>query len=216
MNYKKNKSIGERIREARESLNLKQNEFGKLLGVKVATVSSWENDYCTLKDIKKIEKIAKLTNRSISYFLEGLAIENVNEPISPYTSYIFIPFFEQNNREDVQYPKNEDDFIPFKFRVDWLKNFGKIKDLRLWLMRDNEMRPLIYRYDICLLNIAEIEIIEGENYLFFDGYRKQVRRLQYKEADILITSPNDIFEPYSIPKEKITVLGRIRWIGHSI
>ena len=215
MEYKNPETIGERIREARLSLKLDQKEFGALLGVTNSTISGWEQNTTILKDIKKIEKIAKLTNRSIYYFLEGLEIETLHEPITPYTAYVLIPFYNaeldsSESNKGSNYP------IPFKFRVDWLKNFGDVKKLKLWLMRDNEMRPLIYCGDVCLVNAAETEIIDGEVYLFSDGYRKQVRRLQYKGTDILVTSPNKVFEPYPVKCENIKILGRIRWIGHSI
>ena len=62
-----NKPLGLRIQIARKEAGLKQNEFAKKLNVTNATLSRWESGIVT-PEIGKLNTIAKLTGKSISYF----------------------------------------------------------------------------------------------------------------------------------------------------
>lgn len=60
--------IGNRIRSIRNSLDLKGEEFGKLLNVTKVAVSNWENGNRT-PDIQTLSKIADLGNVTADYLL---------------------------------------------------------------------------------------------------------------------------------------------------
>jgi len=62
------KTIGDRIREIRESLELTGEKFGKRLNVSRAAVSNWESNNRT-PDAEMLVKIADLGNVSVDYIL---------------------------------------------------------------------------------------------------------------------------------------------------
>lgn len=64
----KNK-IGERIKYERQRLDLSQLELGKLIGVSKQCISGWETGRTTPDSIT-LNKIAKIFNLDVNYFLE--------------------------------------------------------------------------------------------------------------------------------------------------
>lgn len=77
-------SIGERIRERREALGLKQPELAELVGVHTVTISKWENNRSEPGQ-RSLEKLATALHTSRAYLLG-----DTNDPTPP-TSDISIP-----------------------------------------------------------------------------------------------------------------------------
>jgi transcriptional regulator with XRE-family HTH domain len=61
--------VADRIGELRKKLNLSQEEFGKLLGVKKSTISRYESG--TIPGDENLRKIAELGNTTIEWLLRG-------------------------------------------------------------------------------------------------------------------------------------------------
>lgn len=66
------RSIGTRVREARKEANVSPEQLAVALGVSTATVFRIERDDSDLS-VKRLEVIAKTTQKPIAYFLNGLA-----------------------------------------------------------------------------------------------------------------------------------------------
>jgi transcriptional regulator with XRE-family HTH domain len=77
------KEIGERVRQIRKGLNLNQEAFGVLIGVKSSTVSKYENGESDAGALTFYE-IAKLGNKSLDWLLAGQEPESSNYPASAF------------------------------------------------------------------------------------------------------------------------------------
>lgn len=63
-------TLGDRITGAREAAAMTQKELAKRLGVKLATIRSWENDMSEPR-ANKLSMLAGLLNVSMRWLLEG-------------------------------------------------------------------------------------------------------------------------------------------------
>jgi transcriptional regulator with XRE-family HTH domain len=61
--------IADRMGEVRKQLNLNQEEFGKLLGVRKSTISRYESG--TIPGAENLRKIAEIGNTTIKWLLRG-------------------------------------------------------------------------------------------------------------------------------------------------
>lgn len=65
-----------RYKIAREALGLKQEELAELMGVARSTIGEWERG-ATEPSASKLVKLAQVTNQSLDWFAEGLALDLV-------------------------------------------------------------------------------------------------------------------------------------------
>ena len=63
-----NKQIGQRIKEAREALNLSQKHLGKAVNYSTSTISQIENGNFRLS-LESLEKMAKVLQKPLTYFI---------------------------------------------------------------------------------------------------------------------------------------------------
>lgn len=86
-------NLSDRIRNARKSCNLSQDELGKALGVSDKTISAYEKGRAT-PPITKLVKIAQITSFPLSYFTEE---ENNDQVIAAKLAHIEQLFVEVKN-----------------------------------------------------------------------------------------------------------------------
>ena len=60
--------INNNLKDAREELDMTQEELGYVFGVKKATISNWENSYDIIP-LRKLIKLSNLYNYSIDYLV---------------------------------------------------------------------------------------------------------------------------------------------------
>lgn len=77
------KEIGERVRQIRKGLNLNQEAFGVLIGVKSSTVSKYENGESDAGALT-FNAIAKLGDKSLDWLITGQEPESSNYPASAF------------------------------------------------------------------------------------------------------------------------------------
>ena len=77
------KEIGERVRQIRKSINLNQEAFGVLIGVKSSTVSKYENGESDAGALT-FNEIAKLGDKSLDWLITGKEPESSNYPVSSF------------------------------------------------------------------------------------------------------------------------------------
>ncbi|MFK5926437.1 MAG: helix-turn-helix transcriptional regulator [Desulfuromusa sp.] len=77
------KEIGERVRQIRKGINLNQEAFGVLIGVKSSTVSKYENGESDAGAIT-FNAIAKLGDKSLDWLITGKDPESSNYPASAF------------------------------------------------------------------------------------------------------------------------------------
>lgn len=64
-------TLGDRITGAREASGLSQSELARRLGVKLATIRTWENDQAEPR-ANKLQMLAGMLNVSIMWLLTGM------------------------------------------------------------------------------------------------------------------------------------------------
>lgn len=69
--------LAERIREAREAIDLTQNDVAVRLKISIQSISSWENGKA-LPSFKNLEQLALLTNHDMDFFFMSDEKMNVN------------------------------------------------------------------------------------------------------------------------------------------
>ena len=77
------KEIGERVRQIRKGINLNQEAFGALIGVKSSTVSKYENGESDAGALT-FNAIAKLGDKSLDWLITGKDPESSNYPASAF------------------------------------------------------------------------------------------------------------------------------------
>lgn len=88
--------VGRQIRRARESLGLTQEQLGQRIGYAKSTISKWEkaDNPIPLEDLKKI---AEVTGRPLSYFIEddldGLRLDPKFSDVITRLSFVVIPVY---------------------------------------------------------------------------------------------------------------------------
>ncbi len=86
------KDIGKKIREARNELGISQKKLGEALIISEKAISSYESGR-TAPSIQILQKIAKRTNKPITYFTDELTKE---------TSLIFLLENIENQLKEIR------------------------------------------------------------------------------------------------------------------
>lgn len=99
-----NKSLGEKIKDARQKCGYSQEKLGELIGTSKQNVSMWEKDRHQ-PDINTLEKIAVFLGIPFSYFL--------NKQFVPESKYIYKEYLRYLNEFELpnNIPSGEDFFF---------------------------------------------------------------------------------------------------------
>jgi transcriptional regulator with XRE-family HTH domain len=123
--------IADRIGEVRKKLNLSQEEFGKLVGVRKSTISRYESG--TIPGDENLRRIAEIGNTTIDWLLRG------DRPLKPQPS---------------KHPQYADDRgaapLDVALLTEVLKEINNfIADKGLKLLAQREARLIALVYDHC-------------------------------------------------------------------
>jgi HTH-type transcriptional regulator / antitoxin HipB len=81
--WNKNKSIGQKIKECREQLNLTQEELGKKLGISQNTINQYENKNWKNPSAKVVYKLAVALGVPVIYLMDDdcQVLDDVDEEV---------------------------------------------------------------------------------------------------------------------------------------
>jgi transcriptional regulator with XRE-family HTH domain len=120
--------IADRIGEVRKKLNLSQEEFGKLVGVRKSTISRYESGI--IPGDENLRKIAEIGNTTIEWLLRG------DRPLKPQPS--------ENPQYTFDQHKAPLDVTLLSEVLTEINNFIADKGLKLLPQREARLVALIY------------------------------------------------------------------------
>lgn len=115
----------------------------------------------------------------------------------------------------VNYELIEDE-EPATYRRSWFQKYGINPDrVRRFRVTGDSMEPLLFARDTILVNLDEIEVIDGRLYAIRYGDQLRVKYLSKRlDGTLVLRSVNPAYKDEEVPaelaNEHITVIGRVR------
>ena len=222
-------TFGERLAKLRESKNLSQAKLAKMAGVPQSTIAQIETG--RNKSTKRIIELAEALDTTPNYLLNGvkdLSVVPVSSEIGSYSdknisdnigAYVKIPHYDISLSAGIGNATwivrdNPDKLL---FRESWLQRKGlNESSLKAMYVRGESMEPLLYDMDTILLDINDIEIIDGSVYAIIFKNRLYIKELRNSEDGVDIISYHRDYETMHVTQEtydQFKVLGKMVWRG---
>ena len=222
-------TFGERLTKLRESKNLSQAKLAQMAGVPQSTIAQIETG--RNKSTKRIIELAEALDTTPNYLLNGvkdLSAVPLSSEIGSYSdknisnnigAYVKIPYFDMSLSADMGNAtwivRDTDDKL--LFRESWLQSKGLDESsLKAMYVRGESMEPLLYDMDTILLDINDLEIIDGSVYAIIYKNRLYIKELRNSENGIDIISYHRDYETMQVTQEtyaQFKVLGKMVWRG---
>lgn len=186
----KNKSFGEK----------KARKIEKLAGMPTMWLDTPHDEQNTLI-IPPADSIAIQEHTDLSYTHK--AIDFYDYKLSAGTGTVdWIP----NRKES-----------PLVFREGWFraKNLNP-DDLRAMYVRGDSMTPELRDWDTVIIDITDLEIIDGKIYAFVYKEKLYIKRIKRSEDGILLISSNPDYDTMEVNQntaDRFQLLGRVVWRG---
>jgi len=212
--------IGDRIRLARLNAKKSQAEIADLIGVKQATISSWEKNR-TEPPYETLSKIAAALNVTPGELLGSMGPEEFGSP--------------EDNSEIVQIPIhharlsagngaiNHVDAVKSFLAVErsLIKNELGVNPARLHLahVRGDSMEPDLHEGDYVFIDKEDrYEIRKGYYALYYGGYDFVKRLQRLVDGSLNIISTNQVYPPIRVTTdtrpEEFRIIGRVVGLIH--
>lgn len=221
-------NIHRRIKEARLSKGLTQAQLAEMLNLSTTAIQLWENNdqaKATAPKRKRLDEVSKILGVSVSWLQFGQSLVApaattglVNDINSSYThKKIMIYNLDLSaGSGNAQWVLSEPD-EPLLIRNSWFKSKNFLSsDLRAMRVKDNSMSPHLENNDIVIINIKDIDPIDGEIYAVIYNDRFFIKRLKQTGEGIHLISSNSDYEPikvFNADTDKFQILGRKVWRG---
>ena len=222
-------TFGERLTKLRESKNLSQAKLAQMAGVPQSTIAQIETG--RNKSTKRIIELAEALDTTPNYLLNGvkdLSVVPLSSEIGSYSdknissnigAYVKIPYFDMSLSAGMGNAtwivRDTDDKL--LFRESWLQSKGLDESsLKAMYVRGESMEPLLYDMDTILLDINDLEIIDGSVYAIIYKNRLYIKELRNSENGIDIISYHRDYETMQVTQEtyaQFKVLGKMVWRG---
>lgn len=106
---------------------------------------------------------------------------------------------------------------PLVFRENWFKAKRlNPSDLRAMYVRGDSMTPELHDWDTVIIDITDLEIIDGAIYACVYKEKLYIKRIQRSEDGILLISSNPDYETMEVNQDtadRFQLLGRMVWRG---
>ena len=222
-------TFGERLAKLRESKNLSQAKLAKMAGVPQSTIAQIETG--RNKSTKRIIELAEALDTTPNYLLNGvkdLSVVPVSSEIGSYSdknisndigAYVKIPYYDISLSAGIGKATWIVRDTPDKllFRESWLQRRGlNESSLKAMYVRGESMEPLLYDMDTILLDINDLEIVDGSVYAIIFKNRLYIKELRNSEDGIDIISYHRDYETMHVTQEtydQFKVLGKMVWRG---
>lgn len=213
--------IKDKIRSIRESLNLSQKEFGRLLGIRDTAVSKYE-----LGSVKPsfdiLSKIGNTFNVNLNWLLtdkENMFLDDDSDQKAAV--YCYIPEFGDPVSAGAGAIMNSEGIeiyhcFPKSFIINEL--FASIDDLFMLKVMGDSMEPLINDNDLVMVDRSSKIVREGKVYICSYYNELLLKKIQIigNGKYRLISENNILYPPIESPKEDITIIGRVIWFARKI
>lgn len=233
--FKNEYSIGTRIEERRNALNLSRNAVCEQLGgVALSTLQMWEKNERE-PQAGTIIKLAEILNTTVSYLLTG----EQSKPQSENTSIVARAFERLEKMADdivsmidsfstINVSAGFGSFNEGITKPDGQEPYADSLLQRLGVKANNcgvfwadgvSMLPTIDNGDQMLVDFSKREIKDGNIYLVQNGDSVWVKRVRKEWDYIELISDNESYRPIQITAEEaqnLQIIGQVVHIGHSL
>ena len=208
------KTIGDKIRNARKALGLKQNEFAKFLGVTSQAVSGWERGvtYPSVTLFGEISRVLQVEQRV--FFATKKELEEINVPAT-----INIPYLMELDVTAVGGRCNGDlDCEYYPLPQDVLNTQFNKKDIVCLKCKGDSMEPVINSGSVIAMNKAHREIVDGSIYVVKLFGMMRVKKLYVGVEGIVLKSYNSTYpdETVLLGNKNFEILGRVFWFSNKL
>jgi phage repressor protein C with HTH and peptisase S24 domain len=223
-------TFGKRVAKLREEKKLSQEELGKIAGIGQSTIAQIEKG--RNKSTKRIIELAEALDTTPNYLINGvidLSIAPASSEIDSYTekdvdnpdmgAYVNIPYYDISLSAGIGnvtwiVRDNPERLI---FRESWLQS-RRLNEATLKAMhvRGESMEPLLYHMDTILLDISDVDVVDGCVYAIIFKGKLYTKKLRNTEDGIDIISYHPDYEPMHVTQEtynRFQVLGKMVWRG---
>lgn len=222
-------TFGERLAKLREQKKMSQAKLAKIAGVPQSTIAQIETG--RNKSTKKIIELAEALDTTPNYLINGvtdLSVAPVSSEIRSYSdkdvenitgAYVTIPYYDISLSAGMGNATWIVRDTPEKllFRENWLQRRRLNKSsLKAMYVRGESMEPLLYDMDTILLDINDLEIIDGGVYAIIYKNKLYIKELRNSENSIDIISYHPDYKPMHVTQEtydQFKVLGKMVWRG---
>ncbi|PIT51860.1 hypothetical protein BHC44_09635 [Snodgrassella alvi] len=223
-------TFAERVAKLREEKKLSQEELGKIAGIKQSTIAHIEKG--RNKSTRKIIELAEALDTTPNYLINGvidLSVAPASSEIGSYTekdvdnpdigAYVKIPYYDISLSAGIGNATwiVRDNPERLLFRESWLQS-RRLNEatLKAMYVRGESMEPLLYNMDTILLDISDVDVVDGCIYAIIFKGKLYIKELRNTENGIDIISYHPDYEPMHVTQEtydQFQVLGKMVWRG---
>lgn len=215
------KESGLRLKEVREALDLKPQDFAAAIGVLPQKLADMERG-----KVRVPEEIALFLDGkysiSFKWLMAGVGpMKSAETEVAPILGeFSYIPMVEaQLSGGNGSFIVSEEIKEYCAFRTEWLFNsLGSPKGKYLLSVAGDSMSPTIQNGDTVMLDTTATHIFDGNIYALRMDDTILIKRLALRPGEkVLVISDNrEEYEPYEAARKDIHVLGRIVWFARTL
>lgn len=207
------KSVGQRVREARERAGFTREEASERLGAgfSVPTIRKHE-------DGERVVKRHKAMRYAARYGVSLSWIEFGGGSKSESPESLMVPVLDVNASAGAGALVDADVQVDsLSFRSSWLRSKarGDLTSLRLIHADGDSMSPTIEHGDLMLVDPASHIPAQGIFILRLDG-ALLVKRLTRGPGHWTVSSDNPLYPPFSVPADGLDLVGEVIWFARSL
>ncbi|MGE4471060.1 MAG: helix-turn-helix transcriptional regulator [Desulfovibrio sp.] len=199
------------------SKNMTYEAIGEMMGgVKAATVMRWEK----AEPGRGGQKTAAV---DLFRYMDGLGLSlvDISDQIEK-SDFGYVPKVKAKLGAGASLEINGEVEQIYAFRKDFLKHLApKSRDLVLFEVRGDSMRPTLEDGDTVLIHQGDKDVVSGKLYACRVGNELMVKKLLVEPGKLRVVSENSAHGEFSVSlaegaQEDFTVIGRVRWIGRVV
>ena len=203
-------SFGERLRIARQSQGLTQQQLAELIGVSRSTVAMWETGEHQ-PDLDTVSKLATILKVSVDFLLgkteDPTSLEQRLKDQPWYVELRPIPVYNGANAGDIgTFPDDRN-------IVMWISVPKKGPGKYGVIVHGDSMEPDIKDGDIVVID-PDVAIDNGSKVIVIIDGQAYVKKIYFQDNVIVLQSLNPRYPPMTIPRRKmdVYVVGRVVWV----
>ena len=203
-------SFSERLRIARQSRGLTQQQLAELIGVSRSTVAMWETGEHQ-PDLDTVSKLATILKVSVDFLLgkteDPTPLEQRLKDQPWYVELRPIPVYNGANAGDIgTFPDDRN-------IVMWISVPKKGPGKYGVIVHGDSMEPDIKDGDIVVID-PDVAIDNGSKVIVIIDGQAYVKKIYFQNNVIVLQSLNSRYPPITIPRRKmdVYVVGRVVWV----
>jgi len=213
--------LGQRLIEPRKDIDRK--ELAKLTGVSDRTIGNYERGESN-PDTQYLHKLSDVLSINLNWLVTGLGPMKLEGLVSAEKTSVKIPRYDVHLSAGDGHLNDHKatllDYIPFTREFLQKKlNRSSIDDLSILEATGDSMLPTISDGDLVLIDESDKTEIDGI-FAYVQGDFAHIKRLHFMMGGkIEIVSDNNLYSPQILSGndlEHFRILGRVRWIGHTV